>query len=326
MAIALAFVVFFLGGKMDIMLGLGGLAGLAYLLTPGPILPNEKDYNKALEKLATDANDPEANTIVGKYKAFVLGDYNEGMLFMTKSGDKALQTLAEHERDETHTASGPLKVGMGDEWTAAAKSFKPLYRIFYDRASYWYGLAWPDMRTQPLWGDKLRERLQRLYTVVPGQPAPNKLALPSSWQSPYAETKAFRSQAAARAGSYSMRIASWKTPMPSYTAFGQTVDVKPGLYKISAWVITDGTDQDEGFLIAVQNQAGNNIILKPMPVLKDEPWWKKVSTDVEVPAGGIRIILAFNIGSKAGTIYVDDVSIKGVDGKELLKNGSFEDR
>ncbi len=330
MAIALSLVVFcsgtLLGETMDLLMGLGGVAGAAFLLAPAPALPSEADYKKALEKLQTTPDDPDANTVVGKYLAFVQGDYEKGMTYLTKSGDKTLRTLAEHERAPLYADTGPKKVGMADEWVNAAKSNRPLFRIFYDRAAYWLGQAWPEMKEQPLWGDKIRERLQKIYTVVPGQAAPTKLALPAPWKSPYADTKGARTSAAFRSGASSFQISSWKSPLPAYTAFGQTIDVKPGPYKVSAWVITDGTDQDEGFLIAVQNAAGNNIILKPIPVIKDEPWWKKVSTDIDVPATGVRIVLALNIGSKAGTIYIDDVSIKGSDGKELLKNGSFEDR
>ncbi len=330
MAIVLALVVFWsgtlVGETMDLLMGLGGMAGAAFLLAPAPALPSETDYKKALDKLQTTPDDPDANTVVGKYLAFVQGDYEQGMTYLVKSGDKTLRTLAEHERAPLYADTGPKKVGMADEWVNAAKSNRPLFRIFYDRAAYWLGQAWPEMKEQPLWGDKIRERLQKIYTVVPGQAAPTKLALPAPWKSPYADTKGARTAAAFRSGASSFQISGWKSPLPAYTALGQNVDVKPGTYKFSAWVITDGTDDDDGFLIAVQNAAGKNLILKPLIVPKDQPWWRKFSMDIEVPADGSRISLAYNVGSKQGQTFLDDWSLKGPDGKELLKNGSFEDK
>lgn len=330
MKILIAFMVFSSqvdrGGSMDVLLALGGMAGAAYLLAPAAPLPSETEYKKAMEKLMTTPEDPDANTTVGKYLSFVAGDYPGGMKFLSKSGDKNLRTLAEHELAPLYTDTGPKKVGMGDEWVAAAKLFKPLFRIFYDRAAWWYGQAWLEMKNQPLWGEKLRERLQKIYTIVPGVPPAKNLALPTGWKSLYPDTKASRSTAAARAGSASLQISGWKSPLPSYTAATQSVDVKPGSYRISAWAITDDTDQDDGFLLAVQNQNGNNLLLKPFTVPKDQPWWKKVVMDVDVPADGSRIVLAFNVNSKQGTIFLDEFSVKGADDRELLKNPGFEDR
>lgn len=311
---------------MEIAMGLTGIVGAAFFMAPSSPLPSDTDYKKAKDRLQEAPDDPEANTVVGKYLCFVQGDYENGLQFLSKSGDKTLQTLAQHELAPLYADTGPKKIGMGDEWISAAKTQKPLFRIFYDRAAYWYGSAWQEMKNQPLWGDKIRERLQKIYTVVPGVSPSKNLVLPTGWKSPYAETKAGRSQAASRSGGYSFQITGWKSPLPSYTAVGQTIDVKPGVYKISAWAITDGTDQDDGFLLSIQNAAGNNLVLKPVMVPKDQPWWRKFTAEVEVPPEGSRIALAFNVNSKQGTTFLDDWSVKGVDGKELLKNPSFEDR
>ncbi|MCI0528775.1 MAG: hypothetical protein L0Y56_15155, partial [Nitrospira sp.] len=86
-----------------LLLGLGGLGVFALLLQQRP-LPSQDDVLKALDILDKDASDPNANTVAGKYKAFVLGDYDAGMPFLVKSNDRTLKTLAEHEVDATHTA------------------------------------------------------------------------------------------------------------------------------------------------------------------------------------------------------------------------------
>lgn len=310
---------------MEALYALLGLAGVAALLTPSSAVPTEAEYKKALEKLQTTPEDADANTVVGKYLAFVLGKYDDAMVYFTKSTDKTLRTLAEHERAPLYADTSVQKVGMGDEWVAAAKSFKPLYRAFYDRAAFWYAAAWVDLKDQPLWGAKLRERLQKLYTINPAVP-PKQLACPTGWKCPIAETKAARSNATYRNGQFSFAITGWKSPLPAYGAVEQYVDVKPGKYKISGWVVSDGTDADDSFLVAVQNANGTNVVLHPMVFSPDKPWWRRIESEVTVPANGTRLGLAVVVGSKQGMIYVDDLSVKGADGKELLKNASFEDK
>lgn len=314
------------GNSMNLLVPLAGIAGIAALLSPPSSVPSEADYKKALEKLQAAPEDQDANTVVGKYLAFVLGKYEDAMVYLAKSGDKTLRTLAEHERAPLYADTPPQKVGMGDEWVAAAKSFKPLYRIFYDRAAFWYAAAWDDLKNQPLWGEKLRDRLQKIYTLNQGVAPPKQLACPSGWKCPIAETKAARSNAAARNGQFSFAITGWKSPLPAYGAVEQYVDVKPGKYKISGWVITDGTDADDSFLIAIQNANGTNLVLHPIILASDKPWWRHVDAELTVPAGGVRMGLAVVIGAKQGMIYVDDLTIAGPDGKNLLKNQSFEDR
>lgn len=311
---------------MEVLLALAGIAGLAALLTPPSSLPTEADYNKALDKLKGTPEDPDANTVVGKYLAFVQGKFDDAMVYLAKSGDKTLRTLAEHERAPLYADTAIKKVGMGDEWVSAAKSFKPIYRSFYDRAVFWYAGAWDELKDQPLWGEKLHDRLQKLYTTVPGVPAPRQLACPSGWKCPIAETKAARSNAAARNGQYSFAITGWKSPLPAYGAVEQYVDVKPGKYKISGWMITDGTDADDSFLVNIQNANGTNLLLHPMVFTKDKPWWRRNEAELTVPADGVRMGIAVVIGAKQGMIYVDDLSISGADGKNLLKNASFEDK
>jgi hypothetical protein len=311
---------------MELILAAAGIVGLAAFLSQAKSLPSEADFKKAQEKLVTTPEDQDANTIVGKYLAFVLGKYDDAMIYLAKSGDKTLRTLAEHERAPLYADTAVKKVGMGDEWVVAAKSFKPLVRIFYDRAATWYGDAWAELKTQPLWGDKLRERLQKIYTVTPGLAAPKNLTCPTGWKCPIADTKAGRSQTAARSGQYSFAITGWKSPLPAYGALEQAVDVKPGTYKISGWAITDGTDADDSFLVNIQNANGTNLVLHPIILAFDKPWWRRVEAELVVPPGGVHMGISVVVGAKQGMIYVDDLSIKGPDGKELLKNGSFEDR
>lgn len=310
---------------MEILVALAGIAGTALFLQSKP-LPSAEDYRKAKDKLSTEPGDPDANTTAGKYLAFALGDYESAMPFLLRSGNQTLRILAEHETAPLYADTAVQKVGMGDEWVAAARSFKPLFRIFYDRAAHFYSAAYQDLKTQPVWGDKVRERLQNIYLTNPAAGAPKNLSCPSGWKCPIQETKAGRFQGAFRGGNSSFAVVGWKSPLPAYEAIGQVIDIKPGTFKVSAWVVTDGTNADDQLLVAVQNANGNNVILKPVGIPMDQPWWKKVSFEVEAPAGAVRMALALNISSKQGLVILDDVSIKGSDGRELLKNGGFEDR
>src|SRR6267142_2580604 len=89
-----------------LLLGLAGLGGLALLLQQKP-LPTKEDAEKAFAVLGKDPTDPDANTVFGKYKAFVIGDYDGAMPYLVHSKDITLKTLAEHELDSNYTQSAP---------------------------------------------------------------------------------------------------------------------------------------------------------------------------------------------------------------------------
>lgn len=162
---------------MELLLAaLAGLTGLALLVQAKP-LPSEDDYIKAKAKLEKDPTDAEASNTVGKYMAFVLGDYPGAMPFLVYSPDKTLKALAEHELDEKNTSTAVQKVGMGDEWVAAAKNFKGLAPAFYDRAAQWYAAAWPGLDT--VWKDRSRTQGRKLGASRP--PGVARKGMPSGW-------------------------------------------------------------------------------------------------------------------------------------------------
>jgi hypothetical protein len=191
---------------MDLLVGLAGLAGLgglALLLQSKTPLPTELEFKKAQAKLAANPSDAESSTTVGKYVAFVKGNYKDGLPFLAAGSDKALKTLAEHELDPTYTDTPLKKIGMADEWVAAAKNYKPIYRTFYDRATSWYAAAWPDV--DGIWKDKLRERLKKLLQVpTPGGVA--KPGLPAGWTTLLSTAKEFTDSTVAHVGGKSIRV------------------------------------------------------------------------------------------------------------------------
>ena len=307
-----------------ILLGLAGLGGLALLLQ-SKVLPSKEDAEKAFAVLDKDPNDPDANTVFGKYKAFVQGDYDAAMPYLVHSKDTTLKTLAEHELDDTHNATPAQKVGMGDEWVAAAKNFKPLATIFYDRAAHWYAAAWPDL--DPVWKDKARTQGKKIAISRP-QGAPKKL--PTGWVADPGLSGVLPvvDGTVARVGSYSGKL----SPAPanvrnSYSALkSDLLPVNGKTMETSAYLMTDGTDSGADRMYAMFfDQAGKQIATDQAFVPQDTPFWGRIVIKSTVPKDAVRAQYSLVMNSKKGNIWVDDVSMK-VDGKEIVKNGSFEDR
>lgn len=309
-----------------LLLGLAGLGGLALLLQQKP-LPNQADVEKALDKLDKNPADPDANTVAGKYKAFVMGDYAAAMPYLAQSGDKTLKGLAEHELDAGYTLMATDKVVMGDEWVAAAKKFPALAPIFYGRAAQWYVKAWPDL--PEAWKLKARERGRSLSSSRP--PGGARKGMPSGWL----ESAGINGRpsnldgAIAKTGSYSVRLTPPDEKAPAGSASTLRNDFTPipvRPIEVIAYTRSDGTDNGTdrvalGFFDANGNPLAFHQALLPV----DLPFWTPVMIKATPPANAVRAQIEFWQYSKKGNIWVDDVSIKA-DGKELAKNGSFEER
>lgn len=308
---------------MEILLGLLGLAGVALLVGFAGPLPSEADYKKALEKLGANPIDPDANTVAGKYLAFVTGDYSAAMPYLVHSADKTLSTLADHELDATYTDSPIKKVGMGDEWVVAAKKFPALNKIFYDRASQWYGLAWPDL--DKVWKDKSRAQGLKLATARPQGGARKGVPVgwttdthPKGWQQPGFDGSISHD------GSYSVKFpaADPKTPN-SYTAIAtDLIPISGKTLSIAAYVMSDGTESGQDHLEVrfydATGKESQRVSVGLIPV--DIPFWSRIKTSVNVPANSARVQFAVIITSKNGSVWVDDLELK-VDGKDLVKQG-----
>lgn len=309
---------------MDVLLAFAGITGLAAMLQSKP-LPSEADFKAAQLKLSGSPDDPDANSIAGKYTAFVLGDYVNGMPYLVKSSDKKLKALADHETDPSYVDSGPKKIGMGDEWVLASRGFPSLSRIFYDRASQWYISSWQDL--QGPWKDKARQQGAKLAASRP--PGSPRKGLPSGWQ---AETAIGGARSPvldgsiSHTGSYSIRMvpADEKVAGSWSGLKSDLIPVSGKSMEISAFVRSDGTE-NSGDRIFVnlfdQNGVGFGTVGPFIPT--DVPFWGMVIIKVDMNPNTSRIQFGVQMQSKKGAIWVDDCSVK-VDGKEVLKNASFE--
>ncbi len=316
----------FLVGRlsMEVILALLGITGLAVLLQAKP-LPSDADFKKAQDKLKDTPDDPDANTVVGKYVAFVQGDYDQGMKFLEKSGDKTLNTLAQHERAPLYVDTPIKQVGMGDEWVVAAKSFVPIYKIFHDRASQWYAKAYPFL--DGLWQQRTHAQLRKVLQVS-AIPDVKGASAPTGWKVVDKTANEGQTAKASHSGKNSFQVVPAKHAGVHYYPFEGTFIPVQGAkaYEFSFWALADGTDQaNDQLSIQVFGPGGKNLSTQFVTIAADNPWWQKFETKFEVPAGAVSVTIRANIASTTGTIYFDDISLK-TDAKEIVKNGSFEDK
>jgi carbohydrate binding protein with CBM4/9 domain len=276
------------------------------------------DVRKAEAVLANSPDDAQANLVVGKSLAFGKEDWAAAIPHLAKGSDATLRRLAEKEASDLKT--GPERVGMGDDWLDAAKKFPVHRKAVLDRAAFWYGMAWPDLDAP--WRDRMRVRLQKMFQT-PGIAPPKAAIAPKDWiVSPNARIGA--SAAAARSGKMSLQVVPTKDRQ---VVLSQSVVLKPGAsYELSAWILTDGTESVDDSLYAQGFSVDATMILSPATVVfPDQPLWKKLSAKFTAPDNAAKMTVYFVLNSTRGTVFLDDISLMA-DGKESLKNGSFEEK
>lgn len=308
-------------GIMEILVALAGLAGVALLLQ-SKALPSESDFKKANDKLAANPTDPDANTVVGKYTAFVLGDYSAAMPYLVHSKNKTLKTLAEHELDPAYTDSAPKKIGMGDEWVSAAKEFKPLYRILYNRATQWYAAAWPEL--DGVWKDKVRERFRKML-LLPG-PGTTKQGLPAGWTAGLPNPKVVVDGTVAHGGGRSLRVEIARDkPLEQFWTTSPLMPPPTGPVVFSAWVASDGNTDGALDRVSLEYYLSDGSRVEGQLFIPiDRPYWTRVETKLDIPKDATRFKVGLLLSSTRGTIWADEFSLKDAAGKEYVDNGSFE--
>ena len=104
-----------------------------------------KEAQESLKLLEEKPNDPDANLVVGKFKCFIKGDWQNGLPFLFRSNDATFKDLAEKELGDTSEPEvkscirGRLVGQIGKE-TGSARDHLRL------RAAYWYKQALPELR------------------------------------------------------------------------------------------------------------------------------------------------------------------------------------
>lgn len=267
---------------------------------------------KAEKVVADHPDDPAANLTLGAYYA-TLADWGRALGFLEKS--KAPEIRSGLEAEAKDDGNYLTWVEIADAWTRKLPKSGPVRQACVERSGYWYTKAWPSL--DAVWKTKLRERLAKLYApAVPGKAG----ALPENWYAPV-DTSHKSSVVAERShtGGSSAKLTPGTKARNARLLASPKIDGAGKKVELSIWVLSDGTTSPDD---EVRFYIDGSISSVKIP--KDLPVWTRLSHSVELQSGsfqGAQIeVVSF---SKAGSIFVDDLSVK-VDGKEQLQNGGFE--
>ena len=286
---------------------------VALALVAGQARPEE--LRRAQQDLEKTPDDPAAHLVMGKHE-LLLGRWDTALRHLSQGSDKGLKEAA--LKDLGEPTLGIDMARLGDEWAKLVKGL-PAYRSsLLDRATYWHGKAW--LLAEAPEKEKLRLRLRQAF--LNPAPAPARKGLPAGWFQD-GEAASVLDGAVSRSGRYSVRIQA--PPKGAYAA------IKNGLFpavegtcEVSAWVLTDGTEGAKDQIhVRLFNASGQFITFVGPFIPTDRPLWTRIDGQFKVNADVARMEVAVVRYSQAGTLWVDDLSLK-LDGKELLENRSFE--
>jgi hypothetical protein len=117
-----------------------------------------REIHRALASL-TDADDPQANLLLGRYFCLVKGDWDQGLVFLSRGADTRLQELAQAELG--NPTIGQAQLDLAEGWWNLGVEDPTHQKSFHLRAGYWYARAFPQLPTG-LWRTKVQLRLNEL--------------------------------------------------------------------------------------------------------------------------------------------------------------------
>lgn len=283
-----------------------------------PRLPvTDKDAEAAQKKLNANPDDPEANLIAGIHTASK-GDWPVALAQLAKAKLKEVQDAA--GKDIAGAPGGTLdQFENGDLWlTAAAKL--PRYKQFFQlRAFFWYDQCWAQL--DPVRKDLLRTRLKKALSNPVGQAFSPTQQL-NGW--PLSAGKVSSGLLYTVSGKKSLRLEPEAKLQYTFLATPEMQAQQGKEYVLSGWGLTEGNDSPVDCVkLDVFAQGLKVIDIKKLILTQDTPYWKYFTYKDSFPQNGVICRVTIELASKMGAIWVDDVSLK-VDGKEMLKNGSFE--
>lgn len=261
-------------------------------------------YDLVLEKKAT----PEDQLVVGKFICFVKGVWDIGLKSLAEGNDEKLKALA--DRDLYANETKDQRVGLGDSWAELSKK-EPAAR---DRALHWYAQVWP--LTTGVEREGLRSKL-RTITLKPGPNPKDSSGLPPDFNG-----RGFLDERRAHSGSRSLLVLSGEKnvryPFKARMAFSE------GEYSISVWALTEETEIESSTLVVQIIHPDGKISHAGPRAPVDQPWWKEVTAKFTL-APGDRVSAVFGVNwNRKGTVWLDDLSIRNIDGVEFVESGGFE--
>lgn len=218
------------------------------------------------------------------------------------------------------------RAALGDEWAKAAPKAGKDRKRFEDHALVCWIEAWPKL--DEAGHARLRDRLRAAARVPADYDRRPKAAGKAVGWEEFTDTWG-RSidEAFARSGRRSVKLLpAPKSPNTLSVVVTGTIPCDPGAkYTFSAWVLSDLTDADGSFEVRFTDKAGSGLPGKGVVIPADSPFWQAVRGEVEVPAGAFRMHVLAQAKLTRGAIWIDNCSVMS-GGKELLRNGGFEDR
>jgi len=271
---------------------------------------------KAKKVLEKTPDDPAANLTMGVYCAD-RGKWDLALPFFEKV--KSPEIRAALDAEKKLDGNQFTLVEVGDAWAKGLKG--PARQACFDRMNLHYSAAWEKL--DDFGKMKLRDRLSKLYApAAPGKPNAEALA---GWGGVLgAASKIEIVGVKVRSGGLALRYTPKDTTKGTVTS-SKPIPVTPGKkLEVSAWVLTDGTDgAGDSILFAVRDGKGGYSWSNGVPIRPDFPVWTRISGETVLPDGSFSAEVQITFNSKAGSLFVDDLSIK-LDGKELLTRGNFE--
>jgi len=128
-----------------------------------------KQIEEARAALANNPDDAEAHATLGRWYAFKLGDWEEGLRQLAKGDDPTLKRLA--EQDLALPKKALAQIALADSWwEAAEKTTDDTKRSLLSRAAYWYRQAQPEL-TSVIAKAKVARRLEEIGAATGPPPA-----------------------------------------------------------------------------------------------------------------------------------------------------------
>ena len=129
------------------------------------------EIESAIETLKGNPDDPDTNSIVGRYTCFVKGDWDRGLPMLAKGSDETLRSLA--RKDMRRPTVPGDQVVLADGWYDLADSERGSAKKHIQlRAAHWYWLAAPNVKG--LEKTKIERRMKSLASLVAALPVPKQ--------------------------------------------------------------------------------------------------------------------------------------------------------
>lgn len=92
-------------------------------------------------KLSVEPDDPAANLLVGRFYAFVKGDWKNGLACLSKCSDEALKAMAAKDVGAPRESKDQEELAKAWDGQSKKETLAPIRQRCLERAGLWYGMA-----------------------------------------------------------------------------------------------------------------------------------------------------------------------------------------